>query len=135
MTRRDGTSYVELGQRAVARPVAGALGAEVPTAGFYRHKLRGGSIPVAVKVWHGAPLDPVTGEELDRGWRWQATADGEPIPLDDVWPECGKRPITEVEYAAAIKRRAWAQKAAPASSYAIPGKRYDPLSRDEPLPF
>ena len=46
---------------------------DTPIPGFYRMRLRSGGQPVGVRVWFGPPADPVTGEELDRSWRWQAT--------------------------------------------------------------
>lgn len=33
----------------------------------------------ALKVWHDAPADPVTGELLDRAPRWQALLHGEEV--------------------------------------------------------
>ena len=47
---------------------------ETPQAGWYAFRLVAGGHKVAVRIWFGAPHDPVTGEEMDRHWRWQATA-------------------------------------------------------------
>lgn len=106
-----------------------------PEAGFFRHKLRSGGIAGGVRIWHGPPHDPVTGEELDRGWRWQAEFDGQPVEFDDVWPNCAGDPITESDYRAYCARRTWAEQNAPKSAFANPKRRYDPLSADQPLPF
>lgn len=51
-----------------------------------------------VRIWHGAPKDPVDNSLLDRGWRWQAEANGTYIEIDRVWPRCGKDPIDRAEY-------------------------------------
>ena len=133
MIRRDGTSYSDLGRHA---GVAGA-GQDVsqPTPGYFRHRLRSGAITGGVRIWFGPPSDPVTGEVLDRHWRWQAEMNGDPIDFDRVWPACTGQPITEQEYQRLCARQAWAQKAAPESSYADPFRRRDPLSTNEPLPF
>jgi len=39
---------------------------DVPIAGFYRFKFVTGGHPVAVRLWFGAPIEPWTGEEMDR---------------------------------------------------------------------
>lgn len=122
------------GDRARHRAFEG-LDVSTPTAGFYRMKLRSGGVYGAVKVWHGPPLDPVTGEELDRSWRWQATYDGQDIDLDRVWPACGREPISEAEYTRLIMQSTWARQNAPDSAYADHGRKIDRLSPDTPLPF
>ena len=118
-------------------PSTPAVGADVsePVAGFFRHRLRSGSVIGGVRIWHGPPLDPITGEEMDRGHRWQALFDDEPVEFDVVWPQCTGSPITEAEYRALVARREWARKNAPDSAYANVGRKIDPLSLAEPLPF
>lgn len=106
-----------------------------PVEGFYRHKPRRDAVYVGIRIWYGAPLDPVTGEEMDRSWRWQAQANGEPVELDHVWPTCAGDPITEAEYRRYCARQAWAREHAPDSAWAERGRRIDPLSRSTPLPF
>lgn len=119
------------------RPLAPATGADVstPVAGFYRHRLRSGSVIGGVRIWYGPPHDPDTGEVMDRGYRWQAEFDGDPVDFDQVWPGCTGSPISEAEYRALVARREWARKNAPDSSYAKVGRKIDPLSLAEPLPF
>ena len=118
-------------------PPAPAVGADVsePCAGFFRHRLRSGSVIGGVRIWHGPPCDPDTGEKMDRGWRWQAVFDEEPVEFDAVWPACTGSPITEAEYRSLCARREWARKNAPQSAYANVGRKIDPLSIHEPLPF
>ena len=130
---RDGQRYDAHAVRAVA--VAGATDVSRPVAGFFRHKLRSGGVVGAVRIWFGAPHDPVTGEEMDRSHRWQAEFLGEYIEFDACWPQCAGEPITEAEYRALMNRRDWAAEHAPRSAYANPRRRYDPLSTEEVLPF
>ena len=115
--------------------VAGSVDVSTPKAGFYRYRLGQGTVRGGVRLWHGPPHDPVTGEEMDRSWRWQAEFDGEPIDFDRVWPACAKEEITEAEHRALINRRAWARENAPDSAYAQIGRRHDPLAASAPLPF
>lgn len=123
---------VNYSDRTAYAPAVG-YSAETPTAGWYAFRLVAGGHKVAVRIWHGAPLDPVTGEELDRGWRWQAQADGKPIDLDRVWPGCAREPITATEAAYLTEIAAWARENAPESAAANPRKKIDLLS--EPMPF
>ncbi|MES2903244.1 MAG: hypothetical protein V4696_03580 [Pseudomonadota bacterium] len=71
---------------------------EEPVAGFYRMRLVRGGPLVGIRIWHGRPKDPLTGEIMDRSWRWQAEANGDPIDLDRVWPACTGDEIASAEY-------------------------------------
>lgn len=132
MTRTP-TTYGD--RTAVPRPVRGAIDVSQPVAGYYRFRLRSGGVYGGVRVWYGPPLDPVTGEELDRSWRWQAAFNGEPVDLDRVWPMCARIPITEAAYCAYVKRTAWARQNAPQSAYAATGRKIDLLSPTTPRFF
>ena len=115
-------------------PFAG-IDVSTPVAGFFRYRMRAASPRGGVRIWYGPPKDPVTGEVLDRSWRWQAEFNGELVDdFDRVWPACAGDPITEADYRAYCARTEWARQNAPNSSYAT-GKRRDPLSVHEPLPF
>ena len=105
---------------------------DVPIAGWYRFKLVSGGVFVAVKIWFGAPLDPIDGTELDRAPRWQAQANGDPISLERVWPKCAAEPIDEDEAAYLVATAAWAKQHAPNSARTDPRRRINLLS--EPLP-
>lgn len=107
--------------------------ADEPTAGFYRYRLRAGAHPVGVRIWNGPPADPVTGELLDRSWRWQASVNGRAIDLDRVWPACGREPITEAEHDHLSGLETWGREHAPHGPQANPTQRIDMLSA--PLPF
>lgn len=68
-----------------------------PTPGLYRTRLVKGGPWVAARIWHGPPLDPVTGEPLDRAPRLQceiAGAEADPI---EAWPRL-HGPITATEW-------------------------------------
>lgn len=106
---------------------------EKPMPGYYRMRLRGGAVWGVVKIWWGQPADPITGETLDRSYRWQAHFNGELIEFDRAWPACARQPATEADYHNAIRRQEWAQQHAPTSAYADPRARLDPL--DAPLTF
>ena len=130
--RRPSTPYAER----VVRPVhvAGAVSVSEPVAGFYRHKFGRSTVRAGVRIWHGPPADPVTGEIMDRGWRWQAEVNGQLTDFERVWPVCAGDPITEEEYRRYVQRKAWARENAPDSAYAT-GRKIDRLSLDHPLPF
>ena len=113
---------------AVPQGYAG-LDASIPEAGFYRMRLRSGAVPCGVRIWHGPPHDPDTGEEMDRSWRWQAEANGDPVDIDDVWPpRRGFSSIDQAEYRLLCRRAEWAREHAPDSAVADPRRRSDPLT-------
>jgi hypothetical protein len=101
---------------------------DVPIAGYYRFKLVSGGHPVAVHIWHGPPHDPDTGEEMDRGWRWQATVNDKPVDLDRVWPKCAEDKIDEAEAKYLTGLQEWAEKHAPNSPQANPNQRINLLT-------
>ncbi len=104
-----------------------------PVAGYYRMRLRSGGIYVGIRIWYGPPLDPVDGTELDRSYRWQATANGQEIPMDRVWPKCADDGIDKAEHDYLKATQAWAQQHAPDSPQANPTQRINPLTA--PTPF
>lgn len=111
-----------------ARAAGQGFDPDQPVAGFYRMRLVSGGVFVGIRIWHGRPLDPVTGEELDRSLRWQAQANGEMIDLARVWPQCARDPIDAREYAYLIQQQRWGERQAPDSPQADPTRRADPLS-------
>ena len=131
MTRRRSIIY-----DADHAPVDGYTGfsTDVPTAGYYRMAMRMGGAPCGIRIWFGPPADPVTGEMLDRSWRWQAEVNGALIDdFDRVWPRCGRDPISEHEYQTHCDAAQWAKQAAPQSGLANPFRKSNPLT--DPLPF
>jgi hypothetical protein len=132
MMARPHHSYSE---RAEPRRFEGIDVTEPTLPGYYRARLVSGGVRGGVKIWFGAPLDPVTGEELDRSHRWQALFDGEYVDFDRVWPVCAGDPISEAEYRRYCGRKTWAEQNAPDSAYALRTRRLDPLSDNSPMPF
>jgi hypothetical protein len=104
-----------------------------PTPGLYRMPLRRGGVRVAVKIWYGAPLDPVTRDEMDRGHRWQALANDDPVDFERVWPVCAKEPIDQAEYDHLVRLARWSKQNAPDAPHANPRRPVNYLTA--PLPF
>ncbi len=108
------------------------VGDEDPVPGYYRIKLVKGGPFVGAEIKYEPPLDPVTGEVLDRSWLWRAIIDGvaEPIrgyqPTRKVWWiwERGEM-IDEAMYRFLLEDRAWARKWAKSSAEANPTKTVD----------
>ena len=86
-----------------------------PIAGYYRFRMRSGGAFCGVRIWHGQPLDPETGEELDRSLRWNA--------------------LLADEYKHFCRVQTWAREKAPDSAFADPRRKIDLLSTSNPLPF
>ena len=128
-TVRDYSARTEL------QNFAPGIDVTTPREGYFRFRLVSGGVRGGVRIWYGPPHDPLTGEVMDRSWRWQAEFDGEYVEFDRVWPTCTGDPITEREYLQYVQRAAWARQNAPRSAYANRTRRIDPLSPDTPLPF
>lgn len=107
--------------------------AETPTAGYYRMAMRMGAMPVGIRIWYGPPHDPVTGEVMDRSFRWQAEINGCINELEKVWPKCARDKITKHEYEYMVLRYNWAKGNAPESPQAKPHSKVDLMTA--PLPF
>lgn len=92
--------------------------------------VRGGPL-VAVKLWHGPPLDPTifnpadpdTHEPMDRMPRWNALANGEIVDLDRVWPQCVGDEIDQAEYEFLTARTQWAKRNDAFDPLAAPRRR------------
>lgn len=115
-------------------PTAAGFDPDMPEPGFYRLRLRKGAMFSAVRIWSGPPIDPATGEEVpERGVRLQASINAEPVPLERVWPQCAKNPITEAEHDHILRTQDWGRTHAPDSPQADPRRPVDLLTA--PLPF
>lgn len=101
---------------------------DTPIEGYYRGYLARGGFPVGIRIWYGAPLDPLTGEEMDRGWRWQATANGALIDLERVWPRFADNCIDQAEHDHLCRVQRWAETHAPDSPQANPTRAVDLLT-------
>jgi len=88
------------------------LRVDTPQAGFYKRRFVRGGPWVPVRLWFGAPIDPVTGEELERGHRWQAEVRGNLVTdeteIIETWISCAGNPITEDEYNAMLGKADYA---------------------------
>lgn len=50
------------------------------------------------RIWLGPPLDPQTGDELDRSHVWNAMVSAQPRDIDEIWPFVAGDKITDEEY-------------------------------------
>ncbi len=99
-------------------------------AGLYRIR-RGVWRPIA--VWYGAPLDPDSGEELDRSPRWQVLYCGRLLwDHSLVWPACWANPIDRDEYIYLIERMNYAREHDPRDPFGKPSSRIDLLNCSVP---
>ena len=98
-----------------------------PVEGFYRGKMRSGGALCGFHIWYGPPLDPVTGEEMDRGHRWQAHCNGSYVEIDDVWPQVAGDRISRADYVKHCDQAGWAKANAPKSALANPRRKTDPI--------
>ena len=98
---------------------------EVPQAGFFRLRLVRGAPAAGIEIRYGPPLDPETGEEMDRSWRWQAFCNGRYVDFDRVWPRCVGEPIGEKEYRYYTDAQAWALDYDAFDAMAAPTKAVD----------
>lgn len=112
--------------------------------GLYRWDRRG-RVPVPVRVWFGQPLDPLTGELLDRSWRWQFEFDGFTLDafakhlgataddvLDNFWPKCRDSEIDPGEYQYLLDTAAHARENDPSSPFSRRGGKVDLLTASIP---
>jgi hypothetical protein len=98
-----------------------AFDADVPSAGFYRTRLSKGAPDSAVRIWLGHGLDPDTGEEMtERPMHWQASINGQRVPLERVWPGCGRSPISEAEHDRIVARNATLDEESPFYDARVP---------------
>jgi hypothetical protein len=115
---------------------------------FLLKKRRAGRIDVPVRVFFGPPLDPDTGEEMDRAPLWQleingvnagyperpACISGRPVDsLEGIWPECKSEPIDKAEYDYRVARADWAEQHDENDPFGGTGAKVDPMTAT--LPF
>jgi len=102
---------------------------DVPEAGYYKRRFVRGGPWVACQIWFGAPMDPVTGEPLERSHRWQARVDGELVTDEmrvlDTWISCAGNPISPEEYERMIAKSGDAVYSEPTAPEANPRNRVD----------
>lgn len=107
---------------------------DIPEAGYYEMKLRSGGAICGIHIWHGLPLDPETGEEMDRSPGWNAKVNGRYyLNIERIWPSCAETKITKRKYEDHCRRASWAKEHAPQSALANPHRKSNPLT--SPLHF
>lgn len=115
-------------------------GADAPREGTYQW-LRRGRPAQPVRILYGRPVDPLTGQAMDRSPRWQMWVAGqlvEPDPIygvdendpfaptwADVWPRCAADTITYGEYRYLLERINYARAHDDADPFGQPGRRID----------
>jgi hypothetical protein len=116
-------------------PLKFPLDANQPQACFFKMRLVKDGAFVAGRIWYGPPADPVTGETLDRSWRWQAEFNGvigDPIALH-VWPHCANHELTEDDYRYLCDKAGHAKENLPDSPEANPRRAINWNKVDIPL--
>lgn len=104
---------------------------DLPIAGCYRATLTRGGPPVALRFWMGPPVDPETGEEMDRAPRWQCRLNGaELVPVERFWPGCARDSISLEDHDRLCELNRTLD---PADPYYDPRRPIDRLKT--PLPF
>lgn len=103
-----------------------------PQPGYYKTKLVRGGPWVPARIWWEPPLDPVTGELLDRPPMLLAERAGKPVDPYELWPHVAGREISEAEYRYLVDDAAWCQEWAPHEPQARPRERVD-LNELQPL--
>jgi hypothetical protein len=108
------------------------IDADTPIAGYYAMKFNRYGVLCAVRIWHGPPLEPWTGEEMDRAPRWNAQVNGKWADIGTVWPMCAGEPISEERARELIGLAKWGEK----NGHAAIADPRKPLSPSEsPLLF
>ena len=122
-------------------------GADGLVEGYYLLR-SAGRVDIPIRIWFGAPLDPDTGELLDRSPRWQVrvygidASDPEYPPLiygrpmekiEDVWPKCARWPTSEADYRYRVERAEWAEQYDAADPFGTKSGKVDHMTA--PLPF
>lgn len=114
------------------RPPRGpSVDPETPTPGCYRVTMRRGAPASAVRIWLGYGYDEATGEESrERPMFWQATVNGQRVPLEQCWPGCAREPISREEHDRLVERNRTMDEESP---FYDPRRRVD--LRSAPGPF
>ena len=123
MSRHD----IDYSARISTRTIADGINPDVPIEGYYRHRIRTGGVAVGVRIWWGPPIEPWTGEEMDRAPRWNATVNGKWIDVERVWPACSHTPIDQAAHDYLISLQAWGAEHGH-EALADPRKKLDALS-------
>lgn len=102
-----------------------------PPGPYYAVRLVKGGIRCPAHIWYGPPLDPETGEPLDRSWRWNAVVNGQPqdperfINIVGNFAHIWGDPISRAEYEFLLEDRKWCAEHAPDLPEANPTRTID----------
>lgn len=106
---------------------------------FYAVVLAKGAAAVPLKLWFGPPVDPDTGEELDRAPRWNCIRNGESVGIEEAAflvdnqdPIIKGIEIDEDEYEFLTVRNSHDREHDPESPFANPRQRID-LTKIPPI--
>ena len=104
-----------------------------PIPGFYRRKLVKGGPFVGVLIFWGCPLDPYSGEPMQRSPMLRCWVNGEEADPIDQWTWVAGGKITQAEYEFLLADAAHAMEFRPAAPRANPRKTIDLMESE--LPF
>lgn len=127
MIRSDPTPYLQSSTAALQERKFLGNGPDVskPEVGFYKARMIKAGAWCAARIWLEPPIDPVTGDMLDRPPMMLAELDGKEISAHDLWMRVAGRNITEAEYRYLAAARRWAETYAPDDPRADPRKAVD----------
>ena len=130
MTRQ----FIDYAQPGSGRAVSVEALTDELRAGFYRVRRGAKSVWRPVCIWHGPPLDPDTGETLDRSPRWQVMFCGRLIwDHSLVWPQAAGQPITREEHDYLLERIEYAREHDPNDPFGTKSGHVDWLNSTPPF--
>src|SRR4051794_17590768 len=77
---------------------------DVPTPGCYEIRLRKDAPTSAVRIWLGHSLSPEGEEMTERSPHWQCELNGQRVSLEQCWPGCARRAISQEEHDRIVAR-------------------------------
>ena len=93
----------------------------VPIEGFYAVTMTRDGPLVPVHIWYGITPDPdFPDNPMDRSAVWHFERGHQGVEMDEVWPWCAYRPISERRYRHLLRMENWARVEAPAEPEANP---------------
>jgi hypothetical protein len=109
---------------------------------FYRVRLVKDGKMVGVKIWKGFGQDPLTGETLERAWKWRAAVNGDEIDINEIEPQFADgtgydvrgEAIAETDYDWYVADYRWARDHSPNDPSANPRKPVD-MNTIDPIPW
>ena len=90
-----------------------ALDHSEPVAGYYAGQMVRGGPRCPVRIWYGPPIDPETGDVMERSYRWLAERCGAPVDLNEVWPWVAQHAISYAQFEGLMRLAEWARETDP----------------------